>query len=295
VIAATIGFIGLFLMNVLGLPQLIALSGALAIAAVGFLDDRYQLSVRIRLFVHIIAAAWAVFWLGGMPSLQFGDYLVELGYVGFPLAVLALIWALNLFNFMDGTDGIAASEATFIGGVGGLTMAVHGYSPSGVAALVFAAACCGFLVWNWPPAKIFMGDVGSGYLGFVVGVLALSATRENPASLFVWLIAAAGFLVDATVTIIRRLLRGERVYVAHRSHAYQWLARRWRSHKTVLLLVIALNVVWLLPCALLAAKAPSDAIWVACFAFFPVVIGVIVAGGGRAEPEPENRRTDIDK
>lgn len=281
VVAATVGFIWLAVAGILDVRQLTALMGAIAVAAVGFMDDRYRVSVRIRLCVHLAAAAWAVFWLGGLPPILLGGHMVELPYAGFPLAVIGVVWMLNLFNFMDGIDGIAASEAVFIGVV---SLAVGTSSASSAVAMVFAAACCGFLLWNWPPAKIFMGDVGSGYLGFVIGVLTLMATWENPVSLFVWLIAAAVFMVDATVTMVRRFLRGERIYVAHRSHAYQWLSRRWGSHQRVLLGVILVNVLWALPCALFAALHPSMAIWIASLAITPLIIGAVVIGAGCREP-----------
>ena len=101
----------------------------------------------------------------------------------------------------------------------------------GFAALMLAATCGGFLLWNWPPARIFLGDVGSGYLGYVIVVLAVAATRDNPIALWLWLILGGAFFVDATVTLLRRALRHERVQEAHRSHAYQWFARRWEKSR----------------------------------------------------------------
>jgi len=153
----------------------------------------------------------------------------------------------------------------------------------GPAGLVFAAACGGFLVWNWPPARIFLGDVGSGYLGFMVVALAVAATRDNPAALWVWLILGGAFFVDATVTLVRRTLRNERVHEAHRAHAYQWLARRWRSHLRVTLTVQAVNLLWLLPCALLATLYPGAAAGMVIMALIPVVALAIAAGSGRSE------------
>jgi Fuc2NAc and GlcNAc transferase len=152
-----------------------------------------------------------------------------------------------------------------------------------VSALALGAACFGFLIWNWPPAKIFMGDVGSGYLGFVIGVLALAAARENSVTLWVWLILSGVFFVDATLTMARRCLRGERVYQAHRSHAYQWLARRWRSHKLVTATVVAINLLWLLPCAWLAIAWPKLVVWTVLIALGPVAVAAFAAGSGRSE------------
>jgi Fuc2NAc and GlcNAc transferase len=171
---------------------------------------------------------------------------------------LGIAWTVNLFNFMDGIDGIASAEAVFISW-GGAWLAPLMGSAAAVPAVgcTFGAVCCGFLVWNWPPARIFMGDVGSGYLGFVLVVLALAATRENPAALAVWLILGGIFFCDAFVTLVRRLARGERLYQAHRSHAYQWLSRRWGSHRSVTLAVVCVNLGWLLPAAWFAAVHPA--------------------------------------
>jgi Fuc2NAc and GlcNAc transferase len=141
--------------------------------------------------------------------------------------------------------------------------------------------CCGFLLWNWPPAKIFMGDVGSGYMGYVIVVLALAAARENPAALLVWLILGGVFFCDATVTLVRRLIRGERVYQAHRNHAYQRLARRWGSHRAVTVAVIIVNLAWLFPCAWLASVYPGRAAWIVIIALAPLTLSAFLAGAGQ--------------
>jgi Fuc2NAc and GlcNAc transferase len=190
---------------------------------------------------------------------------------------------------MDGIDGIAASEAAFVSGAAaflGLSAMQAGVAP---AAAVFCAAACGFLLWNWPPARIFMGDVGSGYLGFVISVLALAATRNDPVAVWVWLILGGVFFVDATVTLGRRTARGDRVYEAHRSHAYQWLARRWGKHLPVTLAVLTVNVLWLLPAAWFASRHPGIAAWVVLAAYLPLAVLVVAAGAGKAE-QPVSRR-----
>jgi Fuc2NAc and GlcNAc transferase len=287
VVAATVAFIGLALFGVLKVDVLMALiSGGVAVAIVGFLDDHHQLSAAVRLAMHFGAALWALLWLGGLPPLRIGDQVVQFGWSGYVLGALGIVWTLNLFNFMDGIDGIAALEAMFVTWGGALLTVVAGTSGAVPAAgLVFGAACCGFLLWNWPPAKIFMGDVGSGYLGYVIAVLAVVAARENPVALLVWLVLGGLFFVDATITLVRRLLRRERVYEAHRSHAYQWLARRWKSHGRVTIAVMIVNLVWLLPCAWLAATHPGAAAWITLAALTPLIIAAIVTGAGRSESQ----------
>lgn len=263
--------------------------GGLAVAMIGFADDHRPLPSSLRLIVHFGAAIWAVAWLGGLPPLRFGDHVLNLGWTGHAIAVLGIVWVLNLFNFMDGIDGIAASEAVFVVVAGAwLTAGGLVVSDVGTAGLMLAAACGGFLLWNWPPAKIFLGDVGSGYLGYVIAVLALAAARTNPVALWVWLILGGAFFVDATITLMRRTLRGERVYEAHRNHAYQWLARRWRSHRRVTLALLILDLLWLLPCAVLAARHPSAAAVAVVGALAPLAAVALAAGSGRPEDAAAN-------
>jgi Fuc2NAc and GlcNAc transferase len=258
--------------------------GGLGVALVGFIDDRRNVSAPIRLAVHVAAAGWGLVCIGGLPPLQIGTHVVSFGWGGYVIGVLLIVWVLNLFNFMDGIDGIAASEAVFIAGAAAMLSSIGDADPElSAVALLFGAACAGFLVWNWPPASIFMGDVGSGYLGYFLVVMALAHARSHPHALLVWLLLGGIFFVDATVTLVRRLARREAVYVAHRSHAYQWLARRWRSHRRVTLTVLCVNVGYLLPCAYLASTFPAVAALIAVAGLVPVVIWLSIAGAGRRE------------
>ena len=286
VIAASVVIAALTAMDRVAVDVFMALvPGGLFVAGVGFIDDRWPLPAKVRLLVHVAAAVWALAWLGGLPPLQWGDRVFTFGWGGYVLGAVGIVWTLNLFNFMDGIDGIAASEAVFIalaGAVLHLVAGLGGQLP--VVAVVFASACAGFLVWNWPPAKIFMGDVGSGYMGYVIAVLAVLAARENPVALLLWVILGGIFFVDATVTLIRRVARGERASQAHRSHAYQWLARRWGSHSRVTWATVLINLVWLLPCAFLAQYYPRSAGWMVLLALAPLIVVAIGAGAGRREP-----------
>lgn len=290
------GGISIVLISLLGLAALTGLGvvskdlflaiagGGIGVATVGYLDDRRPLSVRARFAVHLGAAIWALFWLEGVPAVRIGEHFVTLGWPGYVLGVLSIVWVLNLFNFMDGIDGLAAAEGVFVAVAGAWLAIAAGTSASvPAAAVTFGAACCGFAVWNWPPARIFMGDVGSGYVGYVIAVLALGMARENPVGLLVWLILGGVFFVDATVTLIRRLVRGEQVQAAHRSHAYQWLARRWGAHRPVTLAAVAINVLWLLPCAWLALRYPQSAWVILLVALTPLAVLMLIAGAGRKE------------
>jgi Fuc2NAc and GlcNAc transferase len=275
VVSVTAAMLALVYMGRIDYKLLIAvLGGGIAVAAIGFIDDRRPIPARVRLIVHFGAAAWAVAWIGAP----------DVFHVGAVLAVLGIVWTLNLFNFMDGIDGIAASEAVFICCSAAL-LAFLGEFPTQLGTLggVVGAACGGFLLWNWPPARIFMGDVGSGYLGYVLGVMGLFAVREDPQSLWIWLILGGVFFVDATVTLVRRFANGQRLAEAHRSHAYQWLARRWGNHKLVTVAVIAVNLLWLLPAALLVGVHREWAGWITAFSLLPLVGLAMISGAGRPE------------
>ncbi len=284
VIAATVGLGALFALGAIDVQLLAAASGGLLVAVAGFIDDRRRLSARARLIVHTLAALWALAWLGGLHALRF-DHIVWTPHAfGYVLGVLGVVWTINLFNFMDGIDGIAVSEAIFMACAAALLGASVGASPASLRAdLLFAAACAGFAVWNWPPAKIFMGDVGSGYAGYLLAILALSTARDSEVALLIWLTLGGVFFVDATVTLARRCLRGEQVYEAHRSHAYQWLARRWGSHRRTTLMVTLVNVVWLLPCAWSETMFPQYAALITVLALAPLAVLAIGAGAGRSE------------
>lgn len=280
VFAASLFILVATIAGVVDYPLALALlGGGIPIAWIGFKDDRGSVPVRVRLAVHALAAIWAMYVLGGLPPIQAGNRAFDLGTTGDVLGTLALIWTLNLFNFMDGIDGIAASEATFVTAAGGgLCLAAGASSSVPTAAMIVAAASAGFLLWNWPPAKIFMGDVGSGYLGFVIGVLAIGSGREGPAAPLTWLILGAVFFTDSLVTLLRRLVRGERVYEAHSSHAYQVLARKWGSHGAVTTTVIAINLLVLLPLAWIANTSVGSAVSVVLVLQIVLAIAVLAVG-----------------
>jgi Fuc2NAc and GlcNAc transferase len=283
--ASELAFAGLYFGGWLDKALFISLSvGGLMIAWVGFMDDLRSQSVLVRFFVHLTAAIVGIAALGGVPPIQIGSYILESGPIAWALAIVTIIWALNLYNFMDGIDGIATCEAVFVLSSGvALSLLRSSFDASSAAALVVAAAALGFLFWNWPPAKIFMGDVGSGFLGYVVAILALASANENSVMPVVWLILGGVFFVDATVTLTRRLMRGDKVYQAHRAHAYQWLARRWQSHLRVTLLTIAINVLWLLPMAWWCVQRPELSVLIVGIALAPLVGLALLAGAGRQE------------
>lgn len=251
-----------------------ALAGAGAlVAVVGFLDDHGHVAARWRLLAHFAAALWALLALGGLPPIAALGSTIPLGWSGNVLCAVALVWLLNLYNFMDGIDGIAGVEAVTVSAG---AIAVYHQQAVPVAEwtmpALLAASTLGFLAWNRPPARIFMGDAGSGFLGIVLGILAVRAGHISPALLWSWAILLGAFVVDATVTLLRRLQRGEKAYEAHRSHAYQHAAARFESHGRVTIAVGVITLFWLLPWASLAASGQVDGLLATAIAYVPLVV-----------------------
>jgi Fuc2NAc and GlcNAc transferase len=264
-------------------PDLAAvlLVGGPFVALIGFIDDLRSVSVAARLTVQFLAFIWCVYCLGPLPPLSLGFAVVNLGAGGSIAAVVFLVWFLNIYNFMDGIDGIASVEAISVMAFATLLLFSQRGEPSILfAVLVVTAAAAGFLIWNWPPARIFMGDAGSGFLGFFVGSIAWATIVRGRLSVWVWLILLGAFIIDASVTLLRRWSRGARLAEAHRSHAYQRLSRKYRSHLKVTLGILLINVFWLDPLAYLAAVRPTLGAALTAVAWLPLIAVAWAVGAG---------------
>jgi Fuc2NAc and GlcNAc transferase len=217
-------------------PLFFALLAGLPLTLVGFADDIFTLKPGVRFLVQFVCAAAALWFLKGLRILPFPTGNFEWTILLTPLAFVAIVWAINLFNFLDGIDGYIGSEVVFIG--------LAAYVLTGdMTGLLLAAATLGFLIWNWPKAKIFMGDVGSTLLGFTVAVLAVYHQNQETSSIWVWLILTSVFWFDATVTLVRRFINKEKLSEAHRKHAYQRIVQSGFSHQRTTISSIVLNVV----------------------------------------------------
>jgi UDP-N-acetylmuramyl pentapeptide phosphotransferase/UDP-N-acetylglucosamine-1-phosphate transferase len=211
-------------------------AGACFVAALSFMDDRWGLSVRTRLPGHLAAAALLV--IGGLSLPEFslpGMVLYWPEWLGVLFSMLFLTWMINLYNFMDGMDGLAAGMAV----IGFGTFALFGLMADNLIFLtlnlIVVSAASGFLMLNFPPARIFMGDTGSSLLGLLAGGLSIWGAREGVFPFWVALLVFSPFIVDATITLVSRLGHGERVWLAHKSHYYQRLVQSgWGHRKTVL-------------------------------------------------------------
>ena len=218
------------------------LGGGALVSIVGWLDDRKGLSSWLRLFFYGLAIVWAVYWIGGLPQIQIGTGVIRLGLLGYGVAWFVTFVFVNLYNFMDGIDGLAAGEGLVVSAVAGAILAVAGDWELATACWVLAAALAGFLRWNWPPARIFMGDVGSNFLGFVFCILAIASENRGSMPVLVWVILLSVFWVDGVATLTKRLLHGKPPYEAHREHAYQRAVQAGYSHRQVTTVILLIDI-----------------------------------------------------
>lgn len=246
--------------------------GGLVIALVGFADDRFDLPAVPRLAVQVAGAGWILFWFGGMAPLGLGTVIVNLGWAGSVFAALAMVWFFNLFNFMDGIDGIATSGTIYVTAAAAFILFRNGDYPLALLSALLCAAAAGFVYFNWPPARVFLGDAGSSFFSYTIAALILGSLWSDGMSLWTWLILLGYFVVDTTITLLIRLATVKKWYLAHRSHAYQNLARIWENHLKVVHLVLLIEILWLFPLALLSVWMNEIAPLITVVAFLPIAI-----------------------
>jgi Fuc2NAc and GlcNAc transferase len=258
----------------------ILMAGGL-VAMVGFIDDRGHINASLRLLFHFTGAVLIVYAGNGLPNLNVFGHVLNFSDWGWLIAVLGCVWMLNIYNFMDGIDGLASIEAVSSTLIMGMILLFVFNQPS-LALLHFSltASVLGFLLFNFPPAKIFMGDAGSGFLGIITFALLLLSARISETLFWSWSIILGVFIVDATYTLIRRLIRGEKPHHAHRSHSYQFAARKYDSHRKVTITIFLINLLWLSPLALLVATHRLDGSMGLVIAYIPLLTAAIYFKAG---------------
>ena len=259
----------------------IVLPGAL-VAIIGYLDDLGRVTAaRLRLIGHFVAALIAIYILGGLPPMPLFSATLDIGLVGNIIAVLFLVWMLNLFNFMDGIDSITGIEALTSCLI--LTIFLINKSDTQLwrVPALLCAAVIGFLYFNWPPAKIFLGDIGSGFIGFTIGTISLVIAKSQPLITWAVIILLGVFIVDATVTLIRRVYDKQQISAAQRSHAFQHLANDADRHLKVSLSIAAVNIFWLAPIAWLVVDQQLQPIFGVSIAYMPLVVLAIYFKAGK--------------
>lgn len=231
-----------------------ALIPGIVLAVIGFIDDFRSISPAIRILVQIICAAVALYFLSGFSGL----FWFNLRYIWSILMILGIVWFVNLFNFLDGSDGYASMEAIFV------AVSLWLFSKFDVL-LVLSFSVIGFLIWNWPKAKIFMGDVGSTVLGFVLAVLGVYLHNESMLFFHFWIVLTALFWFDATLTLFRRITKREKLSQAHKKHIYQRAIQLGFSHQMILFIGLIINLLLLSICYIISKN------------YFPWSVGYFIA------------------
>lgn len=231
-----IGLFYLFITNQIEQNLFYALLFGAVISIVSFFDDIYELSPKIRLIAQSIVAIGGLYFLVGFETLAFGIFDISNPIFTNIFAFFMIIWFINLYNFLDGINGYAGSEAVFLALAGFILF-------SGNHFLVLAVAVLGFLFWNWNKAKIFMGDVGSTLLGYNIAIFTIYYANEQASNFWIWIILFGVYWFDATLTLIRRKLNKEKLSQAHKKHGYQRLTQSGWSHYKVTNYSIGLNLV----------------------------------------------------
>lgn len=253
-----------------GMPWVVVvLAGVLA--AVSFLDDRHGLPIRLRFGVHFVAA---MVFAGGLSAVP---------WWGFPLLVVSVVWMVNLYNFMDGSDGLAGGMAIFGFGALALGAALGGDQVLASGAAAVAGAAAGFLIFNFPPARVFMGDAGSIPLGFLAGAIGLLGWARGVWPLWFGPVVFGPFIADASVTLLRRALRGERFWQAHRTHYYQRVVQMGFGHRrTALGAYLLMGLSAGVALSVTHADGATQALAVAGLGVVYVTLGVMVDWRWRA-------------
>ncbi|NOQ16715.1 MAG: glycosyl transferase [Methyloprofundus sp.] len=270
---------GIFFLELVALEPILIVTTSLAVVVIGFWDDHQHIAARWRFLTHAVTAAVALILLSMWATSPINLWFFDDSWLAYVAVWFFLVWSLNLFNFMDGIDGIAGSETVFVS----ISLAGFMYFVDvhlALLALGLAFSCLGFLVWNWPPAKIFMGDVGSGFLGYTLAVLILVCAQKDPVLIVIGLILFAVFIADATYTLAHRILDRQEWYQAHCSHAYQFAAKQ-KGHRYVLVAVGLINLFWLLPIAILVFRYPQYAGLGLSMAYAPLVYVIYRIGAGK--------------
>lgn len=266
------------------------LAGAvLVVGAISFADDRSPVPAAWRLAAHLLAAGLVIGGGLGLTVLRLPGMEIALGMgSGIILTVLLVVWMTNLYNFMDGIDGLAGGMAVFGFGALGVLGLLGGDAGYTALCAMIAAASAGFLVWNFPPARIFMGDSGSSVLGLLAAMLSLWADRTGLFPLWIGLLVFSPFVVDTSLTLLRRTLRGTRIWEAHREHYYQRLVRAGWSHRRVTLYAYGLMATSA-AAAVFAMQASALMQWMLIGAF-ALLYGAAITGVGCIEARRTEKR-----
>ena len=251
--------------------------GAAAAAVFGFVDDVVVLRARSKFFFQVLISVWTLYCFKSYSFL--GEVIPwEVGvWLSWGACLFLLVWMINLYNFMDGVDGIAASGGIFFCLTAAVALLVSSRTGTAAESMLFimlalGTSALGFLIFNWPKASVFMGDSGSVFFGYCFGALIIYSVQSGMISIWTWLTLMGYFLADTAMTIMLRLFLVKKWYGAHRSHAYQNLARITDSHLKITGGVTLYHLFWILPLTLWSVMVPQFALAAVFFALTPVVV-----------------------
>lgn len=276
-----IGLFAIYVKEVINDPMFLALIlGGGFIAWIGWVDDKKGVDAKWRLLVQVIAAVFSLFLLKDVPELPFTKEFPLLEYLAYLVAAVTIVWSTNLFNFMDGINGLAGFETLTVSIGAAIILYLSGETLYSASLLLLSVCTLGFLVFNFPKAKIFMGDVGSSFLGFTMAIYAIGVSSEDVISPWSWVILYGYFVVDSTITLLTRMATKQPWLKAHNLHAYQKWSRKTGSHTTVTLGIVTLNIFWLFPFAWLATEYYDYSTIIAVIALLPIAIWTIHSKAG---------------
>ena len=268
-----LGYLYLYLDHDLTSSQwMVYVIGGVVVAAMGAADDRLDISALYRMPFQFLAAGWICYWFRGLAPVDLGFAVVNLGYLGHVMLFVILIWFYNLFNFIDGIDGMASSATMFICAAIGALLFFQQAPMLGLILILMGASSAAFLLFNWPPARMFLGDTGSSFMSYILSAVFVESLWRNPTNVWSWLIVGGFYFADTTLTTMVRILKVPGWYLPHRSHAYQNLARVWNSHRKVVLRVLMINLFWVTPFFLLSLKHEAWAIGVTAIVYIPLAV-----------------------
>ncbi len=238
----------------------------LFVAIISIIEDlTNKVSRKVRLLCHFLAAAISLILINTYMEKAMSPFLCLALFIG-------ITWFINLFNFMDGIDGIAATEALFIIFASLVMASWQAHQMWGILLLCLSGPLLGFIVINWQPARIFMGDSGSTYLGILISVILLINIANEIMNIWCAIILTGTFLMDATWTLLYRIISRQSWYLPHRSHTYQILSRKLQSHAKVNTLNLCVNLFWLLPLGLIANLQADYGQFLTIIALFPLTL-----------------------
>ncbi len=273
-LAMLIGLVWIAIISSVSQPLIVVMVIIGLVTALGWLEDLKPRSIVLRLIAQFAIASLVIVLMGPLESIHlWRSQMLNLPVFFVATALIGLVWVMNLHNFMDGSDGMAASQGLFCG-LAYATLFALNSEPFGLAlALLLSGSCLGFLFWNWPPARLFMGDSGSLLIGVVVGLLAYHGLQTQSASLTMCLIISSVFVVDTTATLVSRVVSGQRWYNAHATHAFQQLVAGGLSHGQVLVVYWALNLGVVAPALFVAMRDSAREPVVGLVVFALLIVG----------------------